>query len=121
MFLDILQILSWLVVGILIFLVAGTVGFDFGVGILAKFVGKNDYEKRAIINTIAPTWDGSQVWFIAAGGAIFAIWPQVYATSFSGLYIAILVVLWGLFLRPPALEYRKRLIVLSGVTSGIGC
>ncbi|MCL4110904.1 UNVERIFIED_CONTAM: hypothetical protein GTU68_030096 [Idotea baltica] len=109
MFLDILQILSWLVVGVLIFLVAGTVGFDFGVGILAKFVGKNDYEKRAIINTIAPTWDGSQVWFIAAGGAIFAIWPQVYATSFSGLYIAILVVLWGLFLRPPALEYRKKI------------
>ena len=109
MLLDILQILSWLVVGVLIFLVAGTVGFDFGVGILAKFVGKTDYEKRAVINTIAPTWDGSQVWFITAGGAIFAIWPQVYATSFSGLYIAILLVLWGLFLRPPALEYRKKI------------
>lgn len=109
MLLDVLQIISWLVVGVLIFLVAATVGFDFGIGILAKFVGKNDYEKRAIINTVGPTWDGSQVWFITAGGAIFAIWPQVYATSFSGLYIAILVVLWGLFLRPPAFEYRKKI------------
>jgi cytochrome d ubiquinol oxidase subunit II len=109
MLLDTLQIISWLVVGVLIFLVAATVGFDFGVGILAKFVGKDDYEKRAIINTVGPTWDGSQVWFITAGGAIFAIWPQVYATSFSGLYIAILVVLWGLFLRPPAFEYRKKI------------
>ncbi|AJC48548.1 cytochrome d ubiquinol oxidase subunit II [Allofrancisella guangzhouensis] len=108
MLLDILQVISWLVVGALIFLVAATVGFDFGVGILAKFVGKGDYEKRAIINIVGPTWDGSQVWFITAGGAIFAIWPQVYATSFSGLYIAILVVLWGLFLRPPAFEYRKK-------------
>ncbi|MFV9925007.1 MAG: cytochrome d ubiquinol oxidase subunit II [Francisella endosymbiont of Hyalomma scupense] len=109
MLLDVLQIISWLVVGMLIFLVAATVGFDFGAGILAKFVGKNEYEKRAIINTVGPTWDGSQVWFITAGGAIFAIWPQVYATSFSGLYIAILVVLWGLFLRPPAFEYRKKI------------
>lgn len=97
MLLDVLQIISWLVVGVLIFLVAATVGFDFGVGILAKFVGKDDYEKRTIINTVGPTWDGSQVWFITAGGAIFAIWPQVYATSFSGLYIAILLVLWDFF------------------------
>lgn len=109
MLFDVLQIISWLVVGVLIFLVAATVGFDFGIGILAKFVGKDDYERRAIINTVGPTWDGSQVWFITAGGAIFAIWPQVYATSFSGLYIAILLVLWGLFLRPPAFEYRKKI------------
>lgn len=109
MLLDVLQIISWLVVGVLIFLVAATVGFDFGIGILAKFVGKDNYEKRAIINTVGPTWDGSQVWFITAGGALFAIWPQVYATSFSGLYIAILAVLWGLFLRPPAFEYRKKI------------
>ncbi len=108
MLLDVLQVVSWLVVGVLIFLVAATVGSDFGVGILSKFVGKTDYEKRAVINVSAPTWDGSQVWFITAGGAIFAIWPQVYATSFSGLYIAILLVLWGLFLRPPAFEYRKK-------------
>lgn len=109
MLLDILQVASWFVVGFFIFLVAATMGFDFGIGILSKFVGKNDYEKRAIINTISPTWDGSQVWFISAGGAIFAIWPQVYASSFSGLYIAILLVLWGLFLRPPAFEYRKKI------------
>jgi cytochrome bd ubiquinol oxidase subunit II len=108
MLLEVLQILGWLAVGALIFLVAATMGSDFGAGILAKFVGKTDYEKRAIINVVAPTWDGSQVWFIIAGGAIFAIWPQVYATSFSGLYIAILLVLWGLFLRPPAFEYRKK-------------
>lgn len=74
---DVLQIISWLVVGVLIFLVAATVGFDFGAGILAKFVGKDEYEKRAINK---PIWDGSQVWFISAGGVIFAIWPQVYAT-----------------------------------------
>ncbi|MFZ9035312.1 MAG: cytochrome d ubiquinol oxidase subunit II [Francisellaceae bacterium] len=104
-----LQILGWLIVGALIFLVAATIGFDFGAGILSKFVGKTDYEKRAVINAVAPTWDGNQVWFITAGGALFAIWPQVYASSFSGLYIAILLVLWGLFLRPVAFEYRKKI------------
>ena len=108
MLLDVLQVISWLVVGSLLFLVAATAGSDFGVGILSKFVGKTNDEKRAIINVVAPTWDGSQVWLVIAGGVLFAVWPQVYATSFSGLYIAILLVLWGLFLRPPAFEYRKK-------------
>lgn len=109
MLLTTLQILGWLAVGLSIFFVAATAGFDFGAGILSKFVGKTDDEKRTIINAVAPTWDGNQVWFIIAGGLLFAVFPQVYASSFSGLYFAILLVLWALFLRPVAFEYRHKI------------
>jgi cytochrome d ubiquinol oxidase subunit II len=105
-----LQLLSWLAVGAIMFLLVAIMGFDMGGGMLARFVGKTDLEKRAIINVIAPTWDGNQVWFITLGGAIFAIFPRVYAASFSGLYLGILVVLWGLFCRPVAFEYRSKLV-----------
>jgi cytochrome d ubiquinol oxidase subunit II len=104
-----LQLLSWLAVGVIMFLLVATMGFDMGAGMLARFVGKTDEERRAIINIVAPTWDGNQVWFITLGGAIFAIWPRVYAASFSGLYIGILLVLWGLFCRPVAFEYRSKI------------
>jgi cytochrome d ubiquinol oxidase subunit II len=73
------------------------------------FIGKTDAERRTIVNTVGPTWDGNQVWLITAGGAIFAIWPRVYAASFSGLYFAFLIVLWALFFRPVAFEYRSKL------------
>ncbi|MBK2126212.1 cytochrome d ubiquinol oxidase subunit II [Fangia hongkongensis] len=105
----VVQLLAWLAVGLIMFLAAATICFDFGAGMLARFVGKNEYEKRAVINIVAPTWDGNQVWLITAGAGLFAIWPRVYAGSFSGMYLGILVVLWALFLRPVAFEYRHKI------------
>lgn len=104
-----LQLLAWLAVGTAFFLFAATAGFDFGAGMLARFIGKTDSERRVVINTVGPTWDGNQVWLIFAGGALFAIWPRAYAAAFSGLYFAILLVLWSLFLRPVSFEYRSKL------------
>lgn len=106
---SILQLLSWAAVGTIMFLMVAIMGFDMGAGMLARFVGKTDFERRAIINIVAPTWDGNQVWFITLGGAIFAIWPRIYAASFSGLYLGILIILWGLFCRPVAFEYRSKI------------
>lgn len=104
----ILQFLGWLAVGLIMYLFAATGGFDLGAGMLVPFLGKTDDERRAIINTVGPTWDGNQVWLITAGGAIFAIFPQVYAASFSGLYFGILLVLWALFWRPVSFEFRSK-------------
>ncbi|WP_226034480.1 cytochrome d ubiquinol oxidase subunit II, partial [Aquitalea palustris] len=84
-------------------------GHDMGVGALLPFVGRSDTERRVVINTIAPHWDGNQVWFITAGGAIFAAWPFVYATAFSGFYWAMLAVLWSLFFRPVGFDYRSKI------------
>ena len=80
-----------------------------GVGTLLPFVGKNDTERRVVINTVGPHWDGNQVWFITGGGAIFAAWPLVYATAFSGFYWAMLLVLWALFFRPVGFDYRSKI------------
>jgi cytochrome d ubiquinol oxidase subunit II len=78
-------------------------------GVLLPFVGRNDLERRAVINTVAPHWDGNQVWFITAGGAIFAAWPLVYATAFSGFYWAMMAALWALFFRPVGFDYRSKI------------
>jgi cytochrome d ubiquinol oxidase subunit II len=83
-------------------------GFDFGVGILLPFLGKNDTERRAIINTIGPHWDGNEVWLIVAGGATFAAFPHWYATLFSGFYPAFFLLLFALILRGVALEFRSK-------------
>jgi len=82
-------------------------GFDYGVGILLPFLGKKDVERRAIINTIGPVWDGNEVWMITAGGAMFASFPHVYATLFSGFYLALVLMLVALILRGVAFEYRS--------------
>ena len=82
-------------------------GFDYGVGILLPFLGKKDEERRAIINTIGPVWDGNEVWMITAGSALFASFPHVYATLFSGFYLALVLMLIGLILRGVAFEYRS--------------
>lgn len=108
-FFSILQFLGWLAVGLLMYFFAATGGFDLGAGMLVPFIGKNDAERRVVINTVGPTWDGNQVWLITAGGAIFAIFPRVYAASFSGFYFGILLVLWSLFLRPVSFEFRSKL------------
>ena len=106
---ELLKIIWWVLVGVLLIGFALTDGFDMGSMAIMPFVGKNDDERRAAINTIAPHWDGNQVWFITAGGALFAAWPMVYATAFSGMYWALLLVLFALFLRPVGFDYRSKL------------
>ncbi|MCK5799357.1 MAG: cytochrome d ubiquinol oxidase subunit II, partial [Deltaproteobacteria bacterium] len=83
-------------------------GFDYGVGMLMPFLGKTDIDRRVIINTIGPHWDGNEVWLLTAGGAIFAAFPQWYATLFSGFFIALLLMLVGLIIRAVAFEYRSK-------------
>ncbi|NLF49801.1 MAG: cytochrome d ubiquinol oxidase subunit II [Leptolinea sp.] len=83
-------------------------GFDLGVGILHPFVAKTDTERRSVINTIGPHWDGNEVWLITAGGATFAAFPNWYATLFSGFYLPFLLMLVGLILRGVALEFRSK-------------
>jgi cytochrome d ubiquinol oxidase subunit II len=82
-------------------------GFDFGVGILLPFLGRNDSERRLIINTIGPVWDGNEVWLITAGGAMFAAFPNWYATLFSGFYLALFLVLSAIIIRGVAFEFRS--------------
>jgi cytochrome d ubiquinol oxidase subunit II len=106
---EILKLIWWLFVGVLLIGFAITDGMDMGVGNLLPFVGKNDDERRLMINTVGPHWDGNQVWLITAGGAIFAAWPAVYAAAFSGFYIAMLLVLFALFFRPVGFDYRSKL------------
>ena len=83
-------------------------GFDYGVGMLMPFLGRDDLERRSIINTIGPVWDGNEVWMITAGGALFASFPQVYATLFSGFYLALVLMLVALILRGVAFEFRGK-------------
>jgi len=83
-------------------------GFDYGVGILMPFLGKDDTDRRLILNTIGPVWDGNEVWMIAAGGAMFAAFPHWYATLFSGFYLPLLLILLGLIVRGVAFEYRSK-------------
>ncbi|ODS65078.1 MAG: cytochrome d ubiquinol oxidase subunit II [Acidovorax sp. SCN 65-108] len=104
-----LKLIWWLLVGVLLVGFAIMDGHDMGVGTLLPFVGRSDVERRVVINTVGPHWDGNQVWFITGGGAIFAAWPLVYATAFSGFYWAMLAVLWALFFRPVGFDYRSKI------------
>ncbi|MCZ2723341.1 cytochrome d ubiquinol oxidase subunit II [Marinomonas sp. 15G1-11] len=104
-----LKVIWWGLIGVLLIGFAVTDGFDMGVGSLLKIIGSTDSERRIMINSIAPHWDGNQVWFITAGGALFAAWPVVYATSFSGFYFAMMLVLAALFFRPIGFDYRSKL------------
>jgi cytochrome d ubiquinol oxidase subunit II len=83
-------------------------GFDYGVGILLPFLGKTDRERRQIINTIGPVWDGNEVWVLTAGGAMFAAFPNWYATLFSGFYLALVLMLLALIVRGVAFEFRSK-------------
>lgn len=103
-----LKLIWWLLVGVLLVGFAVMDGHDMGMGTLLPFVAKSDSERRVLINSVAPHWDGNQVWFITAGGAIFAAWPLVYATAFSGLYFALMAVLWAMFFRPVGFDYRSK-------------
>lgn len=104
-----LRLIWWGLIGTLLIGFAITDGMDLGVGTLLPFLGKDDRERRVIINTVGPHWDGNQVWLITAGGAIFAAWPFVYAAAFSGLYMAMLLVLFALFARPVGFDYRSKI------------
>lgn len=83
-------------------------GFDFGVGIQLPFLGKNDAQRRVIINTVGPHWDGNEVWLITAGGAMFAAFPHWYATLFSGFYLPLFLILIALIFRGVAFEFRSK-------------
>ncbi|WP_129672127.1 cytochrome d ubiquinol oxidase subunit II [Candidatus Chloroploca sp. Khr17] len=83
-------------------------GFDYGVGMLLPIMGKTDTERRVIINTVGPVWDGNEVWVLTAGGAIFAAFPHWYATLFSGFYLALFLMLVALIIRAVAFEYRSK-------------
>jgi cytochrome d ubiquinol oxidase subunit II len=104
-----LKLIWWLFVGVLLIGFAVTDGFDLGVAALLPYTGRSDEERRVVINTVGPVWDGNQVWFITAGGALFAAWPLVYAAAFSGFYFALLLVLLALIVRPVGFDFRSKL------------
>ena len=105
---DVLRVIWWLLLGILLVGFAVTDGFDLGAAALLRATGKTAVERRVVINTIGPVWEGNQVWLILGGGAIFAAWPQLYAISFSGFYLAMFAVLVCLILRPVAFKFRSK-------------
>lgn len=105
---EMLRLIWWALMGVLLIGFALTDGFDLGVAALLPFVARDDGERRMVINSIGPTWEGNQVWFILGGGAIFAAWPFVYAVSFSGFYLAMFLVLSALILRPVGFKYRSK-------------
>lgn len=101
--------LVWFIV--LAFFLAGYAvldGFDFGVGMLHPFIARTDHERRLSLNSIGPIWDGNEVWLIVYGGALFAAFPEAYATVFSGFYVAFMLALLGLILRAVSLEFRGK-------------
>ncbi|MCL9685401.1 cytochrome d ubiquinol oxidase subunit II [Legionella maioricensis] len=104
-----LRVIWWLLLGVLLIGFAIMDGFDLGVAMWLPWIAKSDMERRVLINSIGPTWEGNQVWFILGGGAIFAAWPMLYALSFSGFYLAMLVVLLALILRPVGFKYRSKM------------
>jgi len=104
-----LRLIWWALLGALLIGFAITDGFDLGVGTIFRFVGRTDEERRALLASVEPVWEGNQVWFILGGGAAFAAWPLLYAASFSGLYLAMFLVLVAFILRPVGFTFRDKL------------
>jgi cytochrome bd ubiquinol oxidase subunit II len=104
-----LRVIWWLVLGVLLIGFAVTDGFDMGVCAIFRFVGRTDDERRALLESVEPVWEGNQVWFILGGGAAFAAWPLLYAASFSSLYLAMFLVLVGFILRPVGFAFRGKI------------
>ncbi|MBS0215948.1 MAG: cytochrome d ubiquinol oxidase subunit II [Proteobacteria bacterium] len=98
----------WLLLGVLLIGFAITDGYDLGLGAIYRFITRDDAERRMALEAIEPHWEGHQVWFILGGGAVFAAWPVLYATSFSGFYFAMLLVLLALILRPVGFNFRNK-------------
>lgn len=103
-----LRMIWWLLLGLLLIAYALADGFDLGTAALMPFVAKTDIERRVVINTLGPVWEGNQVWLILGGGAIFAAFPPLYAISFSGFYLAMFVILSALIVRPVAFKFRSK-------------
>ena len=104
-----LRVIWWLLLGALLIGFAVTDGFDLGVAALVRVLGHDDDERRALLETVEPVWEGNQVWIILGGGAVFAAWPLLYAAAFSGFYFAILLVLLGFILRPVGFGFRNKI------------
>ena len=104
-----LRVIWWALLGTLLIGFAIMDGFDFGVAGLLKVLGRNNEERQVLLEGIEPTWEGNQVWFILAGGATFAAWPTLYAVSFSGMYLAIALVLLAFILRPVGFNFRGKI------------
>jgi cytochrome d ubiquinol oxidase subunit II len=104
-----LRVMWWLILGLLLIGFAVTDGFDMGLGASFMFLGRTDAERRALLSSVEPVWEGNQVWFVLGGGSAFAAWPLLYATSFSGLYLAMFLVLLALILRPVGFAFRDKL------------
>jgi cytochrome d ubiquinol oxidase subunit II len=104
-----LRVIWWLILGLLLVGFAITDGFDLGLGASFTLLGRTDAERRALLSTIEPVWEGNQVWFVLGGGSAFAAWPLLYAASFSGLYLAMFLVLVALILRPVGFTFRGKL------------
>nr|BBH91523.1 cytochrome c oxidase assembly protein [Thermosporothrix sp. COM3] len=104
-----LNVLWFILIGVLFTGFFFLEGFDYGVGMLLPFMGKDDAERRCILQTIGPFWDANEVWLLTAGGAMFAAFPNWYATLFSGFYLALLLMLLGLILRGIGIEYRNKM------------
>src|SRR3569832_1950574 len=106
---ELLRLFWWVLLGALLIGFAVMDGFDLGSAILSPFVARADIERRQVLNTIGPVWEGNQVWFILGGGAIFAAWPALYVVFFSGFYLAMFAVLAALIFRPLAIVYRSKI------------
>jgi cytochrome d ubiquinol oxidase subunit II len=104
-----LKLVWWLIIAVLIMGFVLTDGFDLGALILLPWVGHTDDERRVVLNAVGATWEGNQTWLVTAAAATFAAWPLVFAVSFSGLYLAMLLALFALFLRPVGFDYRSKL------------
>ena len=97
------------IVAVMVTLWAVLDGFDFGVGVLHRFVGRSDTERRQVLAAIGPVWDGNEVWLIASGGAIFLAFPRLLAAAFSGFYLPVIFVAWALILRGISIELRSHM------------
>ncbi|GLQ92438.1 cytochrome d ubiquinol oxidase subunit II [Dyella acidisoli] len=104
-----LRVIWWVLLGALLIGFAIMDGFDFGIAALLRVLGRDEHERHVLLETIEPTWEGNQVWFILGGGAIFAAWPILYATAFSGLYFALALVLLAFILRPVGFNFRGKM------------
>lgn len=105
---DTLRVIWWALIGVLLIGFAIMDGFDFGVAALLRILGRDPHERSVLLETIEPTWEGNQVWFILGGGAVFAAWPLLYAASFSGMYVAMFVLLVAFIIRPVGFNFREK-------------
>lgn len=104
-----LRVIWWGGLGFLLVAYAVMDGFDLGVATVLPLVARQDVERRVVINVIGPVWEGNQVWLVVAGGIVFAAWPLLYAMAFSGFYLAMMLLLIALILRPVGFKYRSKM------------